>query len=198
MYALKPLLLCVSVVAAQLNYCTGDKSNVGHCTTLTFTDVTTTSPDPPTTAECNDTCRGVISDAGDWIVDFKGKPDGYRQNMLGYPCGFQMGRGPGEAKDYSFFMDNQDIIDILDEVNQRRYGPLHGGKVAAQGTVTCDGHTGTVSKAPIQIDCFPSKRLFENSSKWCFGKGLREIRITASAFTLIDYADIVLRPSVVH
>jgi hypothetical protein len=59
--------------------------------------------------------------------------------MVGYPCTFSVSRGAGEPKDYSFFMTNQDIIDIIDEVS-KRYGSLHGGKVAAQGTMVCQGH----------------------------------------------------------
>ncbi|OAL53067.1 hypothetical protein IQ07DRAFT_641480 [Pyrenochaeta sp. DS3sAY3a] len=141
---LRTLLLSVfaSLAIAQINYCAGDKTIVGHCETLTYIDRTTTASGPPSTAECQDACRGVLTDAGDWIVDFRGKPDGYRQNMVGYPCGFSMGRAPGQPKDYNFDMHNQDIVDILDEVS-KRFAPLHGGRVAAEGTVRCDGFVGT-------------------------------------------------------
>jgi hypothetical protein len=53
-----------------------------------------------------------------------------------------MGRAPGEPLDYEFSMDNQDIGDILDEVT-KRFAPLHGGRVAAEGLVTCDGFNAT-------------------------------------------------------
>jgi hypothetical protein len=43
-----------------------------------------------------------------------GKPDSYRQNMVGYPCGFSIRRAPGQPTDYYFSMDNQDIVYILD------------------------------------------------------------------------------------
>jgi hypothetical protein len=35
-------------------------------------------------------------------------------------------------------MDNQDIVDILDEVS-KRFAPLHGGRVAAEGGIRCQG-----------------------------------------------------------
>lgn len=71
---LRSLLLSgfASLATAQINYCAGDKSTVGHCETLTYIDRTTTASGPPSTAECQDACRGVLTDAGDWIVDFRG------------------------------------------------------------------------------------------------------------------------------
>lgn len=62
--------------------------------------------------------------------------------MVGYPCGFSMGRAPGQPLDYEFSMDNQDIVDIFDEVT-KRFAPLHGGKVAAEGLVKCQGFEAT-------------------------------------------------------
>lgn len=49
-----------------------------------------------------------------------------------------MGRAPSEPADYEFSMANQDIVDILDEVT-KRFAPLHGGRVSAEGLVRCDG-----------------------------------------------------------
>ncbi|KAH7070400.1 hypothetical protein BKA63DRAFT_75955 [Paraphoma chrysanthemicola] len=132
----------VALAAAQNNACTGSKNTIGYCTTLTYIDRTTTSTDPPSVQDCYDACRGVLTDAGDWGVDLRGKPDSYRQNMVGYPCGFSIGRAPGQPKDYYFSMDNQDIVDILDEVN-RRFAPLHGGRAAAEGIVECEGFNAT-------------------------------------------------------
>ena len=63
----------------------------------------------------------------------------YINGMVGYPCGFSVGRGAGEPLNLSFSMHNQDIIDVFDEVN-KRFGNLHGGKVAAEGTMVCEGH----------------------------------------------------------
>jgi hypothetical protein len=63
----------------------------------------------------------------------------YINNMVGYPCGFSVGRGAGEPLNFSFSMHNQDIIDVFDEVN-KRFGVLHSGKVAAEGTMVCEGH----------------------------------------------------------
>ena len=62
--------------------------------------------------------------------------------MLIYPCSFSVGRGAGEPLNYSFFMHNQDIVDVLDEVNLR-FGPLHNGRVAAKGTMVCEGKQAT-------------------------------------------------------
>lgn len=44
----------------------------------------------------------------------------------------------GEPSDYGFSMDNQDIVRIMDEVNLR-FGPQHGGRVSARGTMKCQG-----------------------------------------------------------
>jgi hypothetical protein len=52
-----------------------------------------------------------------------------------------MGRAPGQPLDYSFSMDNQDIVDIFDEVT-KRFAPLHRGKVAAEGLIRCQGFEG--------------------------------------------------------
>lgn len=65
--------LLSTITGAQVNQCAGNKNTLGYCDTITFADQTTTSPRPPTTAECQDTCRGILSDAGDWIVDFRGR-----------------------------------------------------------------------------------------------------------------------------
>jgi hypothetical protein len=52
-----------------------------------------------------------------------------------------MGRAPGQPLNYTFDMHNQDLVDILDEVS-KRFAPLHGGRVAAEGLVRCDGFEG--------------------------------------------------------
>jgi hypothetical protein len=62
--------------------------------------------------------------------------------MVGSPCGFSIGRAAGQPLDYSFSMDNQDIVDIFDEVT-KRFAPLHGGKVAAEGLIRCQGFEAT-------------------------------------------------------
>ncbi|KAF1918947.1 hypothetical protein BDU57DRAFT_442581 [Ampelomyces quisqualis] len=134
--------LLSTITGAQINLCAGQKGTPGHCDTITFVDRTATSTRPPTTAECQDTCRGILSDAGDWVVDFTGHPDGYRQVLNIAACGFSMGRAPGEPKDYQFNMDNQDIVDILDEVS-KRFAPLYSGRVAAEGIITCQGRNAT-------------------------------------------------------
>jgi hypothetical protein len=60
--------------------------------------------------------------------------------MTGFPgCGFSMGAIPHTPHEFSFLVDNQDIADIIDEV-VGRFSGLHGGKVAVEGKVRCDGY----------------------------------------------------------
>jgi hypothetical protein len=69
------LLSLISLAVAQTpNYCQGDKSIVGYCNTTSYTDKWASVSGPPTLSQCQDACRGVQTDAGDWIVDFTGKP----------------------------------------------------------------------------------------------------------------------------
>ncbi|KAF2465092.1 uncharacterized protein BDR25DRAFT_306918 [Lindgomyces ingoldianus] len=131
------LALLATFTTAQ-NACTGDKSQAGYCTALTYVDRTTSVTGPPTVTECLDTCRGVLSEAGDWQIDFRGQPASYVQVMMGYPCEFAVSR-PASEPQYVTAVHNQDIIDIIDEVN-KRFGGLHAGKVAATGTMNCGGH----------------------------------------------------------
>jgi hypothetical protein len=65
-------MLFAAVTSAQLNYCTGNKQTLGHCHTLSFTDVTTTTANALNSTACNDTCRTMFWDAGDWLVDLRG------------------------------------------------------------------------------------------------------------------------------
>jgi hypothetical protein len=64
--------LLATITTAQIDYCVGNKNTVGYCETISYIDRTTTSPDAPSAAECQDACRGVLTDAGDWGVDFRG------------------------------------------------------------------------------------------------------------------------------
>lgn len=64
--------LLATLATAQTDSCTGDKSTVGHCETLSYIDRTTTASDPPLATECQDTCSGVLAEAGDWSVNFNG------------------------------------------------------------------------------------------------------------------------------
>ncbi|KAK7179535.1 hypothetical protein DPSP01_003623 [Paraphaeosphaeria sporulosa] len=131
--------LSTLVTASQ---CTGHKENAGYCTVLTYEDRTTLNTSPPSTSQCERSCKDVLTDAGDWIVSFNGKPAGYVQHMVNSDCSFSVGRGTGEPSDYQFYMDNQDIVDIIDEVNVR-FGGKHGGRVSAQGTMKCQGRLAT-------------------------------------------------------
>jgi hypothetical protein len=65
--------LFAALTTAQLNYCTGNKQTLGHCDTLSYTDVTLTTANAPNSTDCNDTCRTMFWDAGDWLVDLKGR-----------------------------------------------------------------------------------------------------------------------------
>ncbi|KAF2727926.1 hypothetical protein EJ04DRAFT_593461 [Polyplosphaeria fusca] len=135
--SLLPFLALVGNTYADA--CTGNPSDTLDCTILTYTDTTTKISNAPTPGQCDDTCSHIFGDAGDWIVDFRGQPDGYIDHPIGNPCQLRIGRGQGEPKDYYFFMTNQDMANIIGEV-EKRFGGLHNGKVAAQGTMECGGH----------------------------------------------------------
>ncbi|KAI8948047.1 hypothetical protein F4801DRAFT_474841 [Xylaria longipes] len=133
------MLLCSLILFSRSHAqdnCYGDKSIAGYCTPLTFTDTTATFEAAPTTSECQDTCRGINEDAGDWLVDFSTDPDGARHSISLYPCGFAVSRGDGTPADASFSLANQDILDLYDE-SLSRFGGLHSGKISAQGTMLC-------------------------------------------------------------
>ncbi|ORY09417.1 hypothetical protein BCR34DRAFT_370993 [Clohesyomyces aquaticus] len=134
------LFALLSPLTVAIDYCAGDESIGRDCDTLTYVDVTTSASSAPKTSECQDTCRGILTDAGDWIVDMANKPAGYVQHMASYPCAFSVTRPPGDTTSWTASMTNQDMVSILDEVS-KRFGSLHGGRVAANGTMRCTGHT---------------------------------------------------------
>lgn len=116
-------------------WCTGDKTVVGYCTPDTWTAQPINSS-APTNDECQDACQGVASDAGDWFANLTGIAAGARRSVVGYPCQFALGRGPGQADPLEFSFANQDILDIYDRVISR-FGS--SGRTAATGTMTCEG-----------------------------------------------------------
>ncbi|KAI8962594.1 putative necrosis-inducing factor-domain-containing protein [Daldinia sp. FL1419] len=130
-----------SPLVQRQDACAGDKSIVGYCETLTYTDKTgALSNSAPSASDCQQTCQGVLGDAGDWSVDFTGEPAGYRDNIYLGPCEFGVSRETdGDSSQFSFPMHNQDIVDVIDEVI-RRYAGNHNGKVQAEGTMKCSGH----------------------------------------------------------
>ncbi|KAH4402551.1 hypothetical protein HBI56_186570 [Parastagonospora nodorum] len=134
------LAVFATLTTAQ-DFCTSNASTPGYCELLSLTDRTLNVTSPPSSSDCQDACRGVLGEAGDWSVDFKGKPPGYIQNMVGSPCGFSMGRAPGQPLEYAFLISNQDIVGILAEV-VRRFAGVHGGEVAAEGRVRCGDSEG--------------------------------------------------------
>lgn len=77
---------------AAAGSCTGNKSNKGYCETLTYSDITISSANPPSTSKCEASCHSVTTDAGDWSVSFVGKPAGYVQRMVNSDCSFSVGR----------------------------------------------------------------------------------------------------------
>ena len=66
------LALAALAAAAVPNVCEGDKATVGYCETISFKDTTTSSTNSPRVADCQRSCLTVLTDAGDWIVNFKG------------------------------------------------------------------------------------------------------------------------------
>ncbi len=116
--------------------CYGNKSIVGYCTPLTYTDTTDNFSAPPGTSDCEATCAGINQDAGDWLVDFSTDADDALHSMLLYHCGFAVSRGEGTPPDARFSLTNQDILDLYDE-SLNRFGGSHDGGLSAAGTMQC-------------------------------------------------------------
>jgi hypothetical protein len=66
------LALFSTVTVAQINFCTGNKNTTGYCETRSYIDRTASSSHPPFAADCQDSCRGILGEAGDWSVRFPG------------------------------------------------------------------------------------------------------------------------------
>ncbi|KAI0172697.1 hypothetical protein GGR52DRAFT_545732 [Hypoxylon sp. FL1284] len=127
------------VLLPRTDACKADAA-AGYCTTLTWTDRTAGASDAPTTDDCQDTCSRVLSEAGDWGVDFTGKPAGWRDRMVGGTCAFTVSRtSDASASQFSFLMANADILDAVGGAVSRFAG-AHGGRVKAGGTMSCGGH----------------------------------------------------------
>ncbi|KAI1098127.1 putative necrosis-inducing factor-domain-containing protein [Jackrogersella minutella] len=127
-----------SPLSPRQDSCGGDKSIAGYCTPLTYTDQTNSSSIPATA--CQHTCQSILTDAGDWGVDFTGQPAGYRDEMFLGTCGFGIARETdADTSQYSFSVANQDILDIIDE-SIKMFADKHGAKVKAEGTMNCEGH----------------------------------------------------------
>lgn len=129
------------LIIQRQDACAGDKSTAGYCNTLSYTDRTgTLSTSAPSSSDCQQTCRGVLGDAGDWGVDFTDRPAGYRDNLYLGPCEFGISRETdGDNAEFEFSMHNQDIVDVIDEVI-KRYAGQHDGRVQAEGTMECSDH----------------------------------------------------------
>ncbi|KAH8682223.1 hypothetical protein BX600DRAFT_505834 [Xylariales sp. PMI_506] len=119
--------------AASVNYCAGVPSAATYCTPLTWTAQPLNSS-APTDDECQDACRGVYSDAGDWEADLTGAAEGERRTVVGYPCQFALGRGPGQADPIVITFTNQDIVNIYEGAIQM-FGA--SGQTSASGTMVC-------------------------------------------------------------
>jgi hypothetical protein len=137
MLAFYLVLPLIAGLAAAQNPCTGDPSITGYCTPLTW-DAEPQNDTDPTVDDCGYACRiGVAGDAGDWAADLTGSADGERRRVVGFPCEFAIGRGPGQADPIRFSMANQDILDIYAGVIDRFNSST--GRVAGSGTMTCEG-----------------------------------------------------------
>jgi hypothetical protein len=139
MRSLVQAVLGLAAVAAAQNACRGDPSQTGYCTTLSFIDRTTSVSGPPTLAECQNTCAvGIFGDAGDWGLDLTGSPPGQPKSVVGFPCGFSIANVPDHPADMRFSMTNQDIADNFQGLIDR-FGGLHGGNLAGEGVMECQG-----------------------------------------------------------
>ncbi|KAI0886292.1 uncharacterized protein GGS22DRAFT_160493 [Annulohypoxylon maeteangense] len=137
--ALAGLTTALPSLFAQQDACAGDKSTAGYCTPLTYNDVTQSTS--VTTTSCESTCSSVLADAGDWGVDFRAQPAGYVDGMFLSGCRFGIARETdADTEGFEFSVANQDIVDLIGE-SIKRFGGAHGGKVSAEGTMLCEGHT---------------------------------------------------------
>lgn len=127
--------LLLGLPSATAQWCKGQPNTPGYCTPLTWTDLT--KADSPKTGECEDACRGVASDAGDRGANLTGLPAGQRHSVVGYACGFSLGRGPNQPDPLEFDFQNQDILDVYQGAIDRFAAA--DGRVAATGTMTCQG-----------------------------------------------------------
>ncbi|OTB04736.1 hypothetical protein M426DRAFT_320599 [Hypoxylon sp. CI-4A] len=131
--------------------CAGDPSTAGYCTPISYTDTTTTTvtttvtnknttASAPSTSDCQQTCRSILGDAGDWGVDFAGQPAGYRDDLYLGACGFGVARETdADAAGFAFSVHNQDILDVV-RGSIDRFAGSHDGRVSAEGTMECQGH----------------------------------------------------------
>ncbi len=126
-------ITAISSVAATPDYCAGDPSAFGYCTTGTFVSTTTSSS--PLVSACQSRCFGISSDAGDWVANFSGTPLNHVDNIVGGPCGVSLSRGntdPNEA----FFLTNQDLLNLWHHVLANF---AVSGRASGKGTMTCQG-----------------------------------------------------------
>lgn len=129
------LLASLSALAEAQDYCAQNTGEAPYCTPQTWVAEPINST-APTIAECQDACRGVESDAGDWGADLTGSADGERRSVVGYPCGFSLGRGLGQADPIDITFANQDILNLYAGTISR-FGS--SGQTAATGTMLCQG-----------------------------------------------------------
>ncbi|KAI2602739.1 hypothetical protein GGR54DRAFT_623173 [Hypoxylon sp. NC1633] len=121
------------------DYCAGDASAATYCTELTFTDKTD-APSTSTSSDCQLTCRGILGDAGDWMVDFAGTPAGYVDGIYLGSCGIGIARlTDADAEGFGFYLTNQDLVALVGG-SVGRFAGLHGGRVKAEGTMKCAEH----------------------------------------------------------
>lgn len=81
-------ILAVTLTAAQIppdyNFCTGDKSTLGHCDTLTYVDTTLAAKNPPNATECQEACSSIFQDAGEWVVHLEGRSTTFPSLLVSY------------------------------------------------------------------------------------------------------------------
>ncbi|KAK6201905.1 hypothetical protein LQW54_009219 [Pestalotiopsis sp. IQ-011] len=144
---MKYALLALGVPAAALASATPEnpcrtKGKPSLCRPLTWTaQPQTNRAELPTAAQCQQLCSVVSGDAGDWSANLTGATLSEKRGLVdGYPCHFSLGRGPGQRDTLEVSLDDQDILYIIDGA-VTKFGS--GGKVAATGTMTCQGENVT-------------------------------------------------------
>ncbi|EAT80886.1 hypothetical protein SNOG_11842 [Parastagonospora nodorum SN15] len=64
------LAVFATLTTAQ-DFCTSNASTPGYCELLSFTDRTLNVTSPPSSSDCQDACRGVLGEAGDWSANLQ-------------------------------------------------------------------------------------------------------------------------------
>ncbi|KAI0384942.1 hypothetical protein F5Y04DRAFT_201943 [Hypomontagnella monticulosa] len=124
-----------SLLAPRADSCVGDPHAERYCTPIEYRDKTIDSS--PSASFCEQTCQSVLTDPGDWAVDFNGMPAGYRDALMLGTCIFSVGRATDtDTSGFTVMLSNQDIVGVMGEVI-KKFAGKHGGKIRAEVVMQC-------------------------------------------------------------